>query len=141
MDKSVVVKVTYRKSHHRYETQYTKQKKFMAHDEDGMAKEGDIVRFIACRPLSKRKHFSLTHVLRPLIGGEPFEVTPLPPFVRGKEKNVKVLHKKGRGQAPDQITGKLAWMSRWKEREALRAKAVEMGTPVDKVNERAWLRS
>ena len=113
----------------------------MAHDEDEMAKEGDIVRMNVCRPLSKRKHFTLTHILRPVAGGEPFEVTPLPKFERKKEKNVKVLHKKGKGSAPDQMIGKQAWMTRWQEREALRAKEAETGVPIDKSKEKAWYRS
>jgi small subunit ribosomal protein S17 len=42
----------------------TKRKKFYAHDEQGTAHMGDIVRIIECRPLSKLKRWRLGEVVR-----------------------------------------------------------------------------
>jgi len=41
-----------------------KRNKFYAHDEEGTAKLGDVVRIIECRPLSKLKRWRLGEVVR-----------------------------------------------------------------------------
>jgi small subunit ribosomal protein S17 len=80
MIKSVVVKVRRFRQHKLYDITERYDRKFMAHDEDEMTKEGDEVRIELCRPLSKRKHYTVTRVLKPVDGGEPYDVTPVPPF-------------------------------------------------------------
>ena len=141
MNKSVVVNVAYRKTHPLYDVTYKKDKRFIVHDEDEMAKDGDLVRIESCRPLSRHKHFTITHVIQPAAGGESFAVTPLPPFERKKERKVKEMKKKGRGMAPDQIKGREAWLARWKAREELREQAAREGKEIDTATHPLWQRS
>lgn len=70
-DKTIVITVTERKTHPLYKKQYTVNTKFMAHDEKNEAKVGDLVTITECRPLSARKHFTLTKVVE--RGGVRFE--------------------------------------------------------------------
>lgn len=62
-DKTIVVKITTRKTHPLYRKQYSISTKFMAHDESNDAKAGDKVQIIESRPLSARKRFKLVKVL------------------------------------------------------------------------------
>src|SRR5215475_13320417 len=64
MAKTIVVEVTRRVPHPLYKRIVTKRKKFYAHDEEGRAKVGDVVRIIECRPMSKLKRWRLGEVLR-----------------------------------------------------------------------------
>ena len=64
MAKTIVVAVSRRVPHPLYKRIVTKRKKFYAHDEDGVAKTGDIVRIIECRPLSKLKRWRLGEIVR-----------------------------------------------------------------------------
>ena len=64
MAKTIVVEVTRRVPHPMYKRIVTKRKKFYAHDEEGTAKVGDVVRIIECRPLSKLKRWRLGEVIR-----------------------------------------------------------------------------
>src|SRR5258706_12723678 len=64
MQKAIVVEVRRRVAHPVYKRIVTKRSKFMAHDEHGKAHEGDMVRIVESRPLSKNKRWSLKEVLR-----------------------------------------------------------------------------
>ena len=64
MAKTIVVEVTRRVPHPVYKRIVTKRKKFYAHDEQGTANMGDIVRIVECRPLSKLKRWTLGEVVR-----------------------------------------------------------------------------
>ena len=64
MQKTIVVEVSRRVPHPLYKRIIGKRKKFYAHDEEGSAKKGDIVRIIECRPLSKLKRWRLAEVVR-----------------------------------------------------------------------------
>lgn len=64
MQKTIVVEVRRRVAHPIYKRIVTKRSKFMAHDEHGKAHEGDMVRIVESRPLSKNKRWSLKEVLR-----------------------------------------------------------------------------
>jgi len=64
MAKTIVVSVSRRVPHPLYKRIVTKRKKFYAHDEQGTANMGDIVRIIECRPLSKLKRWRLGEVVR-----------------------------------------------------------------------------
>ena len=57
MEKTIVVEVRRRVAHPVYKRIVTKRSKFMAHDEHRKAKEGDMVRIVEARPLSKRKRW------------------------------------------------------------------------------------
>ena len=61
--KTVVVEVSRRVQHPLYRRYITRKKKFMAHDEDGLANPGDRVRIVECRPLSRRKRWRLEAVV------------------------------------------------------------------------------
>ena len=63
MDKSVVVEVTTRKRHKIYNKYVNYRKRYMAHDENNIAKIGDLVEIIESRPLSKRKRWRLLKVV------------------------------------------------------------------------------
>jgi small subunit ribosomal protein S17 len=58
-DKTVTVRVERRVKHPLYKKFIRRSKKYMAHDEDNLCKEGDIVRIRECRPLSKRKRWEI----------------------------------------------------------------------------------
>ena len=64
MQKTIVVEVRRRVAHPVYKRIVTKHSKFMAHDEHGKAHEGDMVRIVETRPLSKNKRWSLKEVIR-----------------------------------------------------------------------------
>ena len=67
MAKTIVVEVTRRVPHPLYKRIVTKRKKFYAHDEEGRAKVGDVVRIIECRPMSKLKRWRLGEVVRKAV--------------------------------------------------------------------------
>ena len=64
MQKTIVVEVRRRVAHPMYKRIVTKRSKFMAHDAHGKAKEGDMVRIVESRPLSKSKRWTLKEVIR-----------------------------------------------------------------------------
>ncbi len=64
MAKTIVVEVTRRVPHPLYKRIVTKRSKFYAHDEQGAAKLGDVVRIVESRPLSKMKRWTLGEVIR-----------------------------------------------------------------------------
>ena len=63
MDKSIVVKITTKKMDRLYKKYVTRTKKYMAHDENNDAHEGDTVRIVECRPLSKKKSWRLAEIV------------------------------------------------------------------------------
>ncbi len=67
MAKTIVVEVLRRVPHPAYKRIIGKRKKFYAHDEQGEAKVGDVVRIVECRPLSKLKRWQLKEVLRKAV--------------------------------------------------------------------------
>ena len=64
MNKTIVVEVRRRMTHRLYRRVVTRRKKFYAHDERGVARLGDQVRIVECRPLSKSKRWRLATVIR-----------------------------------------------------------------------------
>lgn len=76
MQKTIVVEVSRRVPHPLYKRIIGKRKKFYAHDEEGTAKLGDIVRIVEHRPLSKLKRWQLAEVIRraPQVGAQPKEL-------------------------------------------------------------------
>lgn len=63
MDKSITVLVERREKHAMYGKFLKKSNKFLAHDENNECKEGDIVRIMETRPLSKRKRWRLAEII------------------------------------------------------------------------------
>ena len=76
MSKTIVVEVSRRVPHPLYKRIIGKRKKFYAHDEEGTAKMGDMVRIVECRPLSKLKRWRLAEVVRRAaqVGAQPQEL-------------------------------------------------------------------
>ncbi len=62
-DKTITVLVETYKKHPLYGKRVKYSKKYAAHDEKNVAKEGDTVRIKATRPLSKTKRYELVEVL------------------------------------------------------------------------------
>lgn len=63
MDKSISVQVERKLRHPIYGKFVKKTKKFMAHDEKNDCNEGDTVRIMETRPLSKSKRWRLVDIL------------------------------------------------------------------------------
>lgn len=63
MEKTIVVSVERLKQHSMYDKYMKRTSRFMVHDEDNEAREGDIVRVISTRPLSKKKRWRLTEII------------------------------------------------------------------------------
>ncbi|MFT7081622.1 MAG: small subunit ribosomal protein S17 [Nonlabens sp.] len=63
MDKSIVVTEVKRQKHPMYGKFVLKTKKYVAHDEKNECNEGDTVRIMETRPLSKSKNWRLVEIL------------------------------------------------------------------------------
>ncbi|MBR0242584.1 30S ribosomal protein S17 [Candidatus Saccharibacteria bacterium] len=62
-DKTITVSIISRETHPLYRKQFTKTRKYTAHDEKNEAKKGDRVEIAACRPLSHTKAYTLVKIL------------------------------------------------------------------------------
>ncbi|MBQ9180515.1 30S ribosomal protein S17 [Candidatus Saccharibacteria bacterium] len=62
-DKTITVSITSRETHPLYRKQYTKTRKYTAHDAENTAHKGDLVEIAATRPISKTKAYTLVKVL------------------------------------------------------------------------------
>ena len=63
MDKTIVVSIVSKTLHPLYKKYVTRIKKVKAHDENNEAKQGDRVRVIECRPISKEKCWKLAEIV------------------------------------------------------------------------------
>jgi len=63
MDKSITVSVRRQMKHPMYGKYLERSSKFMVHDEENEANEGDTVRVMETRPISKNKRWRLVEVL------------------------------------------------------------------------------
>ncbi len=66
-DKTITVLVETYKNHPLYKKRVKYSKKYTAHDEKNVAKEGDTVRISASRPLSKTKRYTLVEVVEKAV--------------------------------------------------------------------------
>lgn len=62
-DKTITVSVTGRETHPIYRKQYTVTRKYTAHDESNIARNGDRVVISETRPISKTKSWKLDEVV------------------------------------------------------------------------------
>lgn len=67
MDKTIVVETATKKQHPKYRKRVKYSNKLKAHDENNTAKEGDVVRIMETRPLSKDKRFRLLAVVEEAV--------------------------------------------------------------------------
>lgn len=63
MDKTITVLVERVVKHPVYGKYIKRSTKMMAHDENNVCQEGDVVSITSCRPLSRHKTFKLVEVL------------------------------------------------------------------------------
>ena len=63
MDKTIVVAVERKEKHPLYGKFVKKTTKFVAHDEKNECSEGDMVRIMETRPLSKTKNWRLVEIV------------------------------------------------------------------------------
>ncbi len=63
MDKTVVVEVTRRSTHPQYSKTVQSHTRYYAHDEENTLKEGDKVRIVETKPLSKLKRWRVLEIL------------------------------------------------------------------------------
>lgn len=68
MDKTIVVRVERRVRHKAYGKEVKRAKTYYVHDENSVAQEGDVVRIMETRPLSKLKRWRLVDVVRKAAG-------------------------------------------------------------------------
>ena len=64
MDKTIVVAVEDNVQHPLYKKTVKRTYKLKAHDEENIARDGDIVKIMATRPLSATKRFRLVEVVK-----------------------------------------------------------------------------
>jgi|SRR3989344_1722866 len=64
MQKTIVVQIDTMKEHQKYDKYFRVSKKYHVHDEKGLAKVGDKIKFTECRPLSKTKKWFLVEVVK-----------------------------------------------------------------------------
>jgi len=67
-DKTITVSIISRETHPLYRKQYTKTRKYTAHDEKNEAKKGDRVEIASCRPISATKAYTLVKVIEKARG-------------------------------------------------------------------------
>ena len=77
MDKTMVVAVEMTKHHPLYKKTIKRQVKYKAHDANNECGEGDIVRIVETRPLSKEKRWRLAEIItkKKLVEVKPGEIT------------------------------------------------------------------
>ena len=63
MDKTITIKVERKVIHPMYGKFLKKSKKYTAHDETNECNEGDLVRIMETRPLSKNKRWRLVEII------------------------------------------------------------------------------
>ena len=68
MDKTRVVEVDRISKHSKYVKPVRSSKKFKAHDEKNVSKEGDVVRIMETRPISKDKRWVIREVVETKTG-------------------------------------------------------------------------
>ena len=66
-DKTITVLVETHKKDSLYGKRIKYSKKYAAHDEKGLAKVGDVVRIVECKPISKTKHFYLEKIVKEAV--------------------------------------------------------------------------
>jgi small subunit ribosomal protein S17 len=63
MQKTAVVSIENRSAHSKYGKVVVRTKKYKVHDEENQCKEGDRVRILETRPLSRTKRWTLAEIL------------------------------------------------------------------------------
>jgi len=64
MQKTITVLVSNHRKHPLYHKRLLQTKKYHVRDDEAVAKDGDLVEIIECRPLSHTVHFKLLRVVK-----------------------------------------------------------------------------
>ena len=88
MNKTIVVEVETHKKHPKYSKRVKYSNKYYAHDENNVAKVGDTVTIMGCRPLSATKRFRLVSVDKKAV--EPIKVAEAELIEEEKKEEAKV---------------------------------------------------
>lgn len=64
MQKTITVRVDRMKLNEKYQKKFRVSRKYHVHDEKGVAKLGETVKFVECRPLSKTKRWTFQAVVK-----------------------------------------------------------------------------
>ena len=88
-DKTIVLSVTVRKTHPIYKKQYSRSTKYIAHDENNEAHIGDKVEVVETRPISARKHFTLTKIIEKAAIGADQSVDAVTSHDEGSEAKIQ----------------------------------------------------
>lgn len=67
MDKTITVLVETYKKHPLYGKRVKYSKKFLAHDENQIAKIGDVVTIMETKPMSARKRFRIVEIVKEAV--------------------------------------------------------------------------
>ncbi|MEM6559823.1 MAG: 30S ribosomal protein S17 [Myxococcota bacterium] len=67
MDKTVVVEVTRRVRHPKYQKFLKRRERYKAHDEQNECRVGDVVLLEECRPLSKEKRWTVKTIVEKAV--------------------------------------------------------------------------
>lgn len=86
-DKTITVEITSRETHPIYKKQYSKTRKYTAHDEKNEAHEGDRVMIAESKPYSKTKTWTLSKIIEKSHG--KIELKEDVTKVEGDEKEEK----------------------------------------------------
>ncbi len=130
-DKTITVSIVSRETHPLYRKQYSKTRKYTAHDEKNEAHKGDRVEIAMCRPISKTKAYTLVKVLERSHGSvelkEDVNKVDLPEKV-GADKIAKAEAEKAAEKAKEATEAK----TKKAEKAAKESKAEEATEGEDK---------
>jgi len=104
MQKTVIVQVESRSAHPLYGKVVTKVKRFKAHNQDPLAKLGDLVKIIESRPMSREKRFRVHEIVQRGVVVEEFAEKELE-SLRAKEEGDVVAQ---RAEEERRATARLA---------------------------------
>ena len=103
-DKTITVSIVSRETHPLYRKQYTKTRKYTAHDEKNEAHLGDRVQIVEVAPISKTKTYTLDKILERSHGTvelkEDVEKVELPEKV-GADEIARAAAKKAEAEAEE----------------------------------------
>ena len=105
-DKTIVVTVSFRNVHPLYKKQYTRHRKFMAHDSGNEARIGDLVSIRESRPISARKRFTLDKILERAEAGFEEKIAMADVPIKELEKKEKPAVPKKSAAKPNQEENK-----------------------------------
>ena len=101
MNKTIVVEVETHKKHAKYAKRVKYSNKYYAHDENGVAKVGDTVTIMACRPLSATKRWRLVSVDKKSLGDLKEELKEVEEEVKAEEAKAEEPKAEVKEAAPE----------------------------------------